>query len=456
MVKVSIIVPIYNVMKYLHRCLDSLVNQTLNEIEVILVNDASPDDSHKIMEEYRSNYPEKIKCIYLEENISQGGARNRGIEIAKGEYLMFVDSDDWIELTMCEKLYAIALQGNYDIVGCDYYQYQDESGNKSWNSLCFKQQTGELDHNKKTSLVFTYAYAFAKLIRRSLVISNQLFFTPHMKYEDCALTPLFYLYAKTMGYVEEPLYYYNIRENSTTHLPDICKHRDVIKAAEIFRQEISARGLEEYSVEAEALYIKLAHYLFKKASNCMKELTLDELNYFEELFHKLYPNCSCHKYYYSVTDDDGRKMAKRLADMLGYHEIHSYQYLDTGYQHYYRYYDEKINTFFDYCNKNMLRIALWGAGIKGNDFLTSFIDKKDQITCVIDKNPIKQGKKTITGHTILDIQRASRLADMIVIMNKNYYADSLRSIKDLKMGIKAFNLELFLLMEDNRVERFIN
>ena len=87
-VKVSIIIPVYNVENYLRRCLDSCINQTLMEIEIIVVNDASPDNSDFIMKEYEKNYPEKIKCIYLKENLCQGGARNIGIQIAKGQYLI--------------------------------------------------------------------------------------------------------------------------------------------------------------------------------------------------------------------------------------------------------------------------------------------------------------------------------------------------------------------------------
>ena len=121
MVKVSIIVPIYNVEKYLRRCVDSLVNQTLKDIEIILINDASPDHCDDIMHEYERRYAEKVKCIYLKENIRQGGARNRGLEIAKGEYVTFVDSDDFADVTMCEKMYQEACRGDFDIVYCDYY-----------------------------------------------------------------------------------------------------------------------------------------------------------------------------------------------------------------------------------------------------------------------------------------------------------------------------------------------
>lgn len=131
MIKVSIVVPVYNVEKYLKKCLDSLVRQTLEEIEIILVNDASPDKSDIIMEQFRERYPDKIKCIYLKENLSQGGARNQGIKIATGEYITFVDSDDYVDVTMCEQLYKKAEETGSDIVICDAYRVWEGTNEKN-------------------------------------------------------------------------------------------------------------------------------------------------------------------------------------------------------------------------------------------------------------------------------------------------------------------------------------
>lgn len=113
MPKVSIIVPVYNVEKYLRKCIDSLVNQTLNDIEIICINDGSTDKSLKILKEYKNKDSRII--LLNQENSGQSVARNRGIEIAKGEYLGFVDPDDWIDLDYYEKLYNAAIGTNADI-----------------------------------------------------------------------------------------------------------------------------------------------------------------------------------------------------------------------------------------------------------------------------------------------------------------------------------------------------
>ena len=120
MPKVSVIVPIYNVEDYIEQCLETLVNQTLEEIEIILVNDGSKDNSEKIAKQYKEKYPNKI--TYLEkENGGLSDARNFGIPYAKGEYIAFLDSDDYVELIMYEEMYKIAKKEDSDIVECDFY-----------------------------------------------------------------------------------------------------------------------------------------------------------------------------------------------------------------------------------------------------------------------------------------------------------------------------------------------
>lgn len=113
MAKVSIITPVYNTEKYLGRCVDSLINQTLNDIEIILIDDGSTDSSLQIAQEYAKKDSRII--VLSQKNAKQGAARNRGLDIAKGEFITFVDSDDWIELNFCELLYNAAVKYNVNI-----------------------------------------------------------------------------------------------------------------------------------------------------------------------------------------------------------------------------------------------------------------------------------------------------------------------------------------------------
>ena len=128
--KVSIIVPVYNVEKYLEESLDSLVNQTLKEIEIICINDASPDNSLDILHRYKKKYINLIKIIDLKKNVGSGYARNHGLDVAQGEYIVFVDPDDYVDITMCEKLYNMAKKKSADIIQFDYIEFW-ENNNKN-------------------------------------------------------------------------------------------------------------------------------------------------------------------------------------------------------------------------------------------------------------------------------------------------------------------------------------
>ena len=119
-IKVSVIVPVYNVEAYLERCLDSLVKQTLEEIEIIVVNDGTKDNSQAIIDRYAAAYPQKVISL-IKENGGLSDARNYGIPYAHGEYIGFVDSDDYLNVTMYQKLYDRAAETDSDIVVCGYY-----------------------------------------------------------------------------------------------------------------------------------------------------------------------------------------------------------------------------------------------------------------------------------------------------------------------------------------------
>ena len=134
---ISIIVPIYNSEKYLKKCIDSIINQTKKELEIILINDGSTDNSEKIIKEYKDK---RIKYI---KNTNQGigTTRNQGIKEATGKYLMFIDSDDYIENNACELLYNKAEKDNLDMVVCDFYREKEDGEKKEDKIIDFKKTT---------------------------------------------------------------------------------------------------------------------------------------------------------------------------------------------------------------------------------------------------------------------------------------------------------------------------
>lgn len=217
MANVSIIVPIYNVEKYLNRCLESLVNQTLKDIEIILVNDGSTDNSGKIAKEYAEMYTEKIK--YLEkENGGLSDARNFGIPYATGEYIAFLDSDDYIEKNAYEEMYNKAKEGNFDYVECDFiWEYPNKS--KKDKRICY--------NNNKEMLVNARVVAWNKLIKRKILEENALKFPKGLRYEDVEFTYKLIPYLKNTAYVDKEFVHYVQRANSIANVQNE-------KTAEIF------------------------------------------------------------------------------------------------------------------------------------------------------------------------------------------------------------------------------
>ena len=196
MKKVTVIVPVYNVEKYIDKCLNSLVNQTLKDIEIIMVNDGSPDNSQDIIDKYVKKYPKKVKS-YIKENGGQGSARNFGLEMAEGEYIGYVDSDDYIELDMYEKLYNGAKKSDLDIVICGSYNVT-EDGNKTI------ELDREIFKDKKKNAFFGRMAVWNKIYKKELLLNTNATFRSKLWYEDLDFTLKVLSKAKKVGYVNKP------------------------------------------------------------------------------------------------------------------------------------------------------------------------------------------------------------------------------------------------------------
>lgn len=204
--KVSVIIPVYNVEKYIDKCLNSLINQTLEDIEFIVVNDGSKDSSKEIIKRYMEK-TDKIK-YYEKENGGLSDARNYGLEYANGEYVAFLDSDDYVENTMYEKMYNKAEENNLDYVECNFYwTYIDDKN----NIKKLKKDIGKKYKNKNEMMIYGRVVAWNKLIKRTLIKEK---FPKGLNYEDVEFFYKLIPEINTFGFVDEPLIYYVQRENS--------------------------------------------------------------------------------------------------------------------------------------------------------------------------------------------------------------------------------------------------
>jgi len=213
-IKVSIIIPVYNVADYLKRCLDSCVKQTLQEIEIIIINDCSPDPlDSEIMREYEKKFSNKVHCIWHKKNLGQGAARNIGIRSAHGEFIYCVDSDDYIDLKLCEKMYNATIAENADMAMCDMnclgknnFIIKNCRSNGKFNTTDLCDRVKDIKTHSPCNAI----------VKKSIIENNNLYFPETSGYED-AICSLWYLASKKIVRINEALYYYCIRENSTTH-----------------------------------------------------------------------------------------------------------------------------------------------------------------------------------------------------------------------------------------------
>ncbi|MDR1757212.1 MAG: glycosyltransferase [Culturomica sp.] len=255
--EVSIIVPVYNTADLLHKSIRSLLQQTLPEIEIILVDDASTDDSLAVMRAYEQQHPDRIKVLHSGVNQRQGGARNLGIEAARGEYIGFVDSDDWAEPEMYEQLYREARKNNADMCYC-FRKQVSETGKTTKDSATYFLPAGEITPAKRKEMIVNHVTFIQRYIyKRSLFVEHDIRFPAHLRYEDMLIDPLMLLYAGRIACVRSPLFNYFIRSGSTMTEKNGSKYKDKMAVSRLIVEEYKKRGCyEAYKDEVHNLYFR--------------------------------------------------------------------------------------------------------------------------------------------------------------------------------------------------------
>ena len=227
MPKISVIVPVYNVDKYLRKCLDSIVNQTFTDMEIICINDGSTDKSLNILEEYASKDNRII--IINQENQGQGVARNRGIDAASGEYISFIDSDDFIELDMLETIYNKIKQTGVDVVQFDYQMCDEDDKFIEYNTLSVEikkrlkiqlknEQIFSLKDFKRPNFVQDRLMVWDKIYSSDFIKRNNIRHSPTKIGEDHLLSIGSTILANKILYTNQYFYHYRRRSDSSVHI----------------------------------------------------------------------------------------------------------------------------------------------------------------------------------------------------------------------------------------------
>ena len=262
MAKISVIIPVYNAEKYLNQCISSITNQTMRDIEIIAINDGSTDNSLNVLDELSQGYKGKLK-VYTKENGGAGSARNIGIENASGEFIKFVDADDYLKVDILEKMYTIAKEHGVSLVRGNYQTILGSikmDDKCSWGDINGSQIV-DLRQNKDYIVTETPGIG-NKLISRDLI--GDLRFPEKTKWEDLAIMPVIIASSEQLFHMDEPVYNYRVNMNTTikdfiNKIPNVL---DIIKCVENIEIQMKERGLsEEYKSQIESLYI--LHTLFR-------------------------------------------------------------------------------------------------------------------------------------------------------------------------------------------------
>lgn len=298
MKEISIIVPCYNVEKYIDRCVQSLVDQTLglDKMECILVDDASTDRTLEKLKEWEQRYPESILVIHCEENRKQGAARNLGLQYAGGEYIGFVDSDDYVSLEMYDELLDKAKKYDCDVVSCLAVR-EEQNGRVAIPAELRKDAEqriciGSVEERRKFLQIGLPGYLPSKIIRKKVITDNQILFPEELLYEDNYFGALLNYIIGSYYIINQPFYHYMINEQSTVMQREATHHLDRLVIELMKIEEYQRRGLLEiYHDEIEfdflrMYFINTIRILFVR----FQQIPSDIIYSMQENVKELFPN----------------------------------------------------------------------------------------------------------------------------------------------------------------------
>jgi len=288
MPKISVIIPAYNAQEFIDKCLASIENQTFNDFEVVIINDGSEDNTLEIINKYVGK-DERFNC-YTKENGGQAIARNFAIDKAAGEYITFVDADDYISETMLEKLYSKIAEDNSEICVCNLKTF----GKEEKIIKKFEQKS----NNDKKNMIISDPGPTGYLIKKSIMVDNEIYFLENHVYEDLAIIPVLGIVINKISRIDEELYFYLVHAGSTMKQENYNeKLEDIFDAISHLYKAFEKRDQENlYKEELEYIYIK--HFLHAASLRFFKFSDKENLIIkIADIMRELFPNWKNNKYY---------------------------------------------------------------------------------------------------------------------------------------------------------------
>lgn len=262
MPKISVVIPVYNVEKYLERCFNSVVEQSFTDYDIWIINDGSTDNSADICAAYKEKYPHKVNLIH-QENRGVGAARNLGVNKCSGEYILFVDSDDYIELCALQKISdAIDAHNDPDMVIFDCRSFSDEKTLLLYKSNVEPRKVFSFfDHPE---IIHTPINAWLRAVKRKIYINNNVTFPARLWYEDLATVPKLIVHCKTIVYIDEILYHYYIRNGSIMHNQNYDRKIELLSIMDMVLEFFKQKNLFN-TFYPEIEFLAVSHILLGQA-----------------------------------------------------------------------------------------------------------------------------------------------------------------------------------------------
>lgn len=295
---ISVIVPVYNVNQYLKRCVDSIIKQSFEDYEVCLIDDGSTDGSELQCDLYATKYKERVR-VFHQKNQGLGGARNTGIKAARGDYLFFVDSDDYISDDCLSLLVNEIIQRRPDLLIFNFKKIDETGRSKGvYSDKFIEYKPGMLSCQIKNiqELLLSFPSAWNKVFKRSLFTNYNICFPSKVWYEDIRTVLKVYQVAKRIFYLNQTLYYYVERKGSITNNLNAEKNKEIIDALVDIVDYYQNQGFyDQYYSELEYLAIR---HLYISASLRVLDIVIDNeiINCFRNYLKENFPLYKNNKY----------------------------------------------------------------------------------------------------------------------------------------------------------------
>ncbi|REE84495.1 glycosyl transferase family 2 [Paenibacillus taihuensis] len=432
MIKVSVIMPVHNVEPYLRDCLDSVVKQTLKDIEIICVNDCSTDQSLDILKEYEAR---DSRIIVINNEAKQGAAksRNLGMEYARGEYLAIIDSDDFCDLQMLEISYNRCAEYDADLGTYDYYKYNNIT--KSTFHLSFplyfmREFEGScFSFEQLNDQVFQLINCapWNKLYKRVFVIESGFKFQDIKNCNDNFFGYMILTKAQKVIYIDtdKPLYYYRVnlqnQITSNVHWNPKC----VLEALIAVKNSMKELGIfERYKRSFYSRAVDNFYYMFEKSEGNYREL-------------------------YQLIQDEGLKELDMMdcgqENFISKYEYYRYLYLKNDE------FDDRLkpnalfknNELFHFLISAGYKYGLWGYGAFGKSFYHACHEHHLDLSCIIDEDITKLGLQ-VDGLAIQSFESASKIVNAVIVTNSQFSKDIYRVIRQSGREIKLIDIDSYL------------